>query len=108
LGLWQYQGAVVVPAKLEGAMTVAKVNSELMAAGAKFKTFEASACRNSASDLNEARQLQDDLTALRNQLELLNSAILEQIGALVSKNPMAIYGAGEMVTTTGDSKIVRS
>lgn len=88
-------------------MTVAKVNSELMAAGAKFKAFEASACRNSASDLNEARQLQDDLTALRNQLESLNSAMQEQIGALLSKDPLAIYGVCEPVTITGNSKIVR-
>lgn len=89
-------------------MTVAKVNSELMAAGAKFKEFETSACRNSASDLNEARQLQDDLTALRNQLESLHSAIQEQIGALLNKGPWAIYGVGEPVTITGNSKIVQS
>lgn len=66
----------------EQIMTVAKVNSGLMAAGAAYKAFEASACRNSASDLAELMRLQDDLTALRNQLSSLNSTIQGQISAL--------------------------
>lgn len=63
-------------------MSIAKVNAELMAAGAKYKAFEASACRNSASDLVELMRLQDDLTALRNQLNSLNSTIQAQITEL--------------------------
>lgn len=63
-------------------MSIGKVNTELMAAGAKYKAFEVSACRNSASDLAELMRLQDDLTALRNQLNSLNSTIQDQINAL--------------------------
>jgi len=63
-------------------MSIANVNKELMSAGRLFKEFEKVACANSASDYREAMVLQDNLTALRNQLNLLNTELERQIREL--------------------------
>lgn len=63
-------------------MNIAKVNKELMESGRLYKTFEKAACANSASDYREAMILQDSLTALRNQLNVLNTELERQIKEL--------------------------
>ena len=63
-------------------MEIANVNKELMTSGKLFKEFEKAACANSASDYREAMVLQDSLTALRNQLSILNTELERQIKEL--------------------------
>lgn len=63
-------------------MNIAKVNQELMATGYCYKEFEKAACANSASDRDELMVLQDHLTTLRNQLNILNYEIERQLKEL--------------------------
>lgn len=60
-------------------MSIANVNKELMTSGRLFREFEKAACANSASDYREAMILQDSLTVLRNQLNILNTELEHQI-----------------------------
>lgn len=63
-------------------MSIQNVNRELTQSAYAWSALERSAARNSASDREELMQLQDDLTALRNQLNLLDSEIVNQIKEL--------------------------
>jgi hypothetical protein len=63
-------------------MSTAKVNQLLSLSGTQWHQFEIAACANSASDLIEARRLQDALTVMRNQLSVLDAALQEQIREL--------------------------
>jgi hypothetical protein len=63
-------------------MSIADVNLELMATGYCYKEFEKAACANSASDRDECMVLQDHLTTLRNQLNILNYELEKQIKEL--------------------------
>lgn len=63
-------------------MSIANVNQELMATGFCYGEFEKAACANSASDRDELMILQDHLTTLRNQLNILNYEIERQLKEL--------------------------